>query len=84
MARILSAKMQKLDVRHPGLGDKVDAMFAEFWRTRDIKQMIETQYGEQLSWASISRYKKKHWQARRDLVEQMSQVIGRSGDRAIG
>jgi hypothetical protein len=70
--------MQVLAVRHPGLRDKVDAMFAEFWATRDVKRMIETQYGEQLSTASVARYKKKHWQARRELVEEMSEAIGQS------
>jgi hypothetical protein len=78
--------MQVLAVRHPGLREKVDAMFAEFWATRDVKRMIQTQYGERLSRSSVERYKRKHWQARRELVEQVSQAledreIGRSGDR---
>ena len=83
MQRRSYTKMQVLAVRYPGLQDKVDAMFSESWATRDVTHMIKTQYGERLSSRSVARYKNKHWQARRELVQQMSQIIGRSGDRAI-
>jgi len=76
-------KLQKLDALHPGLIDKVDAMFAEFWATGEIRQMIQAQYGERLSLSYIAKYKSQHWRAQRDLVEQMKQVIGSADHPAI-
>lgn len=76
--------MQVLDARHPGLREKVDAMLAEFWRTRDIKHMIAAHYGERLSMSSVERYKRKHWHAQRERVEPISELIGSSFNRSIG
>jgi hypothetical protein len=59
-------------------------MFEEFWPTQAVVQMLESSYGERLSLRSIERYKRLHWQAQRQLVQEMSAVIGRSGDRMIG
>jgi hypothetical protein len=67
--------MQMLDVRHPGLIDKVQAMFAEFWSTGQVKHMIQAQYGVRLSRSSVDRYKRRHWQARRELVQQASAAL---------
>jgi hypothetical protein len=67
--------MQVLAVRHPGLREKMHRMFDEFWPTPEVKQMLQTHYGERLSLRSIERYKSQHWQAQRELVEQ----IGPSG-----
>jgi len=74
--RLPMTKMQKLDARHPGLIAKVNAMFAEFWPTKDVKHMIQAHCGERLSRSTVERYKSKHWRARRELVQQMSQAIG--------
>lgn len=68
MRRPLQTKLHALTVRHPGLGDKIDAMFAELWPVRDIKRMIESHYGERLSRNSLDRYRRQHWQARRELA----------------
>ncbi len=75
MARRSYSKMRVLDVRHPGLMEKVHAMFAEFWSTQQVKQMIQAQYGERLSRSSVERYKRRHWQARRELVQEMSAAL---------
>ena len=77
-------KLQTLEARHPGLQQKVQAMFAEFWPAQDVKHMIETHYGERLSLNSIARYKRQQWQNRRDLVQEMGQGLGRSGDPVMG
>jgi len=65
-------KMQILEARHPGMCQKVDAMFAESWPTQAVKQMIQTHYGERLGLRSLERYKGKHWRVQRELAEQMS------------
>jgi hypothetical protein len=72
-----------LDAWHPGLIEKMDAMFAEFWPAAEIRQMVQAQYGERLSLSAIEKYKSKHWRARRELVQQMSQAIGASAHRFI-
>jgi hypothetical protein len=77
-------KLQILERRHPGLGDMVETMFAEFWPIRDVKQLVAEQCGESLSLATVERYKRKHWQAQRELVEEMSELIASSDHRAIG
>jgi hypothetical protein len=61
--------MHVLDVRHPGLREKMHRMFEEFWPTPEVKHMLQTHYGERLSLRSIERYK--------------SQVIGSSAHRLI-
>jgi hypothetical protein len=80
MARHSVSKMHVLEIRHPGLREKMLRMFEEFWPTPEVKQMLQTHYGEHLSLRSIERYKSRHWQAQRELVEQ----IGPSVNRAIG
>ena len=81
--RHVVTKLQTLEARHPGLIEKVSAMFEEFWPTQDVQHMIQAQYGERLSMNTVARYKRKHWQARRELVREMSQVIGPSSHRVI-
>ena len=72
MPRRAVSKLHTLEARHPGLIDKVHAMFAEFWTTDEVRHMIQTQYGVALSRITVARYKQKHWQAQREFVEQMS------------
>ena len=83
MKRQPFTKMQILEARHPGLIEKVHAMFAEFWPTQAVKQMIQTHYGERLGLRSLERYKGEHWRVQRELVQEMSEVIGPSGHRVI-
>jgi hypothetical protein len=59
-------------------------MFEQLARTQDVRHMIAAQYGERLSAATLARYKRKHWQEQRELVQAMSEAIGGSGDLAIG
>ena len=80
--RHTSSKLERLQARYPGLQDKVHAMFAEFWAPREVKQMIETQYGERLSLRTIERYKQRHWEQRRELVQQMSAALAASPEFA--
>ncbi|MGO8790273.1 MAG: hypothetical protein ACLQVL_23225 [Terriglobia bacterium] len=80
MTRRPVSKMQVLEVRHPGLREKVHRMFEEFWPAQDIRQMLQTQYGERLSLRTVARYKSQHWQAQRERVQQ----IGSSIHRVIG
>jgi hypothetical protein len=68
-------KMQKLDVWHPGLIEKVHAMFAEFAAMADVRHMVLAQYGERLSVRSLARYKQQHWRVRRELVQQMTEAL---------
>ncbi len=77
MTRRSVSKMQVLDVRHPGLREKMRRMFEEFWPTPEVKQMLQTHYGERLSLRSIERYKSRHWQAQRELVEQVGPSVHR-------
>ena len=84
MRRRSVSRMRILAARHPGLREKVNRMFEQLSRTREVRQMIQTQYGESLSTATVDRYKRQHWQAQREMVQEMSQIIGRSEDRVSG
>jgi len=83
MRRLPVTKLQKLNARHPGLIEKVNAMFGEVWPTAEVRRMIQAQYGECLSLSSLEKCKSRHWRAQRDLVEQMSESIGSSAHRVI-
>jgi hypothetical protein len=75
--------MQVLDARHPGLREKVHRMFEELSRSEDVRHMVEGQYGERLSLATIARYKRRHWQAPRALLQEMRQPMGSPDHRAL-
>jgi len=70
MTRRSVSKIQVLDARHPGLREKMEQMFEESWPASEVKQMLQTNYGEHLSLRSIDRCKR--------------QAIGASGHRSIG
>jgi hypothetical protein len=80
MRRPTRTKLQILDVRHPGLSQKVHTMFEGFWGTRDIRHLIQAQYGESFGRSTLDNYRRKHWQAQRALVQEM---IGSSGHRVV-
>jgi len=82
MKRRLPTKLQLLDARHPGLIEKVHAMFEEFRPMQEVRQMIQPQYGECLGLRSLARYKSEHWQAQRELVQQMSVALAASPELA--
>jgi len=81
MRRRPVSKLQKLESRNPGLRQKVEAMFDEGWPVRDVKYMIQAQYGEHLSLRSVERYKSKYWRSRREAAEQTSNAIGPTARR---
>jgi hypothetical protein len=78
MQRHLTTKLQTMSARHPGLLDKMDAMFAEYWAVSEVKQMLEKQYGERLSRTSLERYRSTLWRARRELVLQAGAALSAS------
>ena len=83
MPRLGITKIERFSSRHPGLREKVHAMFAEFWPPQAVRQMIQTQYGECLSLRSIARYKQQHWLAQRELGQVTSEAIESSAHRFI-
>ena len=72
VGRLGISKVQVLDTRHPGLIQKVDAMFEAFASIQAVAAMIRAEYGERISLSSLEKYKSKHWRAQRELAEQMS------------
>ena len=88
MRRLPVSKMRKLDALHPGLIDKVDAMFAEFWPTAEIRQVVQAHYGERLSLSCLAKHKSRHWRAQRELVEQARAALaasqGFAGEARLG
>jgi hypothetical protein len=74
--------MQKLNALHPGLCEKVHAMFAECWPTKDVKQMLQAHYGERFSLSSLEKYKSKQWRAQRERIQEMSAALAASQELA--
>jgi hypothetical protein len=69
------SKVQVLNVRHPGLREKLDAMFEEFWTAGEVRQLLHAHYGERLSLSYLEKYRAKHWRARRALAAQASGAL---------
>jgi len=69
-------KVRWLGERHPGLIEKVDAMFEAFATIKEVKAMILAEYGERISHSTIWKYKKQSWSPRkkREQVAQAKQV----------
>jgi len=65
MAKRRVLKLRKLDARHPGLCQKVDAMFDAFATLGAVAAMIRAEYGEHITATPIARYKKQFWNVRR-------------------
>ena len=65
MPQLGASKMLALDTRHPGLIQKVDAMFEAFATIKAVKATILAEYGERLSHSTIWKYKKQSWNMRR-------------------
>jgi hypothetical protein len=62
-------KLQALGLRHPGLVEKVDAMFDTFATIDAVKEMILAEYGERLSYGALWNYKKDSWSVRRKQAQ---------------
>lgn len=61
--------MLTLDIRHPGLIEKVDAMFERFATINEVTAMIRAQYGEHISHGAMWNYKTQFVDARRKRVQ---------------
>ena len=62
-------KLKRLEARHPGLVQKVDAMFEAFASIQAVTAMIRAEYGERLSHTTVWKYKKHIWSVRRDRAQ---------------
>ena len=60
------SKVKRLDARHPGLIQKVDAMFEAFASIEAVTAMIRAEYGERISHTTVWKYKRQFWKVRRD------------------
>jgi len=69
MGRLGVSKVQALDTRHPGLVQKVDAMFEAFKSIDAVSAMIRGEYGERISHTTVWKYKKHIWNVRRDRAQ---------------
>jgi transposase len=65
--------LQLLEARHPGLMQKVDAMFEAFATIKAVEVMILAEYGERMSHSTIWKYKKQSWSPRKKR-EQVAQA----------
>ncbi len=66
MGRLGVSKVLVLDTRHPGLVQKVDAMFEAFASIRAVEAMIRAEYSERISHTTIWNYKRQSWNVRRE------------------
>ncbi len=57
--------MLTLDIRHPGLLEKVDAMFDAFLSINKVTAMIQDEYGERISHTTVWAYKTQSINSRR-------------------
>jgi uncharacterized protein (DUF58 family) len=65
MPRLGVSKVLVLDTRHPGLIQKVEAMFEAFVSIAAVTAMIRSEYGERISYTTIRKYKRQFWSVRR-------------------
>jgi hypothetical protein len=65
MGRLGVSKVQVLDTRHPGLAQRVDAMFEAFASIQAVAAMIRAEYGERVSHTTVWKYKRQFWNVRR-------------------
>jgi len=65
MGRLGVSKVQVLGARHPGLIQKVDAMFDAFATIKAVEAMLQAEYGERVGHSAICNYKRRSWKVRR-------------------
>jgi hypothetical protein len=69
-------KLQVLEARHPGLIQRVDAMFEAFATIKAVKAMIQAEYDERISHSTIWKYKKHSWSVRQQrALEEKATTI---------
>ena len=83
MRRNAGTKLARLEARHPGLNEKVQTMFAECWPLRDVKHVLESQYGEHLSLRVLQKYRSRHWQELRECARATSAAVEAARHPAI-
>ena len=76
MTQLGVMKVQTLGARHPGLIERVEAMFEAFATIKEVKAMILAEYGERISHSTVWKYKKQSWTPRkkRERVAQAAQI----------
>jgi hypothetical protein len=60
------SKVFDLGERHPGLVERVDAMFDQFATIKAVEAMLESEYGEHIGHGTLGNYRKHIWQGRRE------------------
>lgn len=73
--KVRRPKLQRLEARHPGLREKVMAMFNGGWPGRAVKELIEAQFGESLSLAAVARSRRAHWKEQRAQIRRWTGVM---------
>jgi len=81
MGRLGVSKVRALGTRHPGLVQKVDAMFSRFASFEAVTAMIRAEYGERISPTTVGKYKtqwslaRKREQARRAAMTAREELV---------
>jgi hypothetical protein len=68
MSRPGTSKVLALETRHPGLVEKVNAMFDHFATIKAVEAMIKADYGEHIGHSTICNYRKRIWMVQRDRM----------------
>jgi hypothetical protein len=68
-------KLKILQSRHAGLRERVMAMFNACWPGAAVKELIEVQFGESLSLATVERYRRLHWEEQRAQIRSWTGVM---------
>jgi hypothetical protein len=68
-------KLQILQARHAGLREHVIAMFNTCWPGPAVKELIEAQFGETLSLATVERSRRRHWEGQRAQIRRWTGVM---------
>lgn len=63
--RLGVSKVLVLGTRHPGLVEKVDAMFDAFATIKAVEAMILAEYGEPIGHSTVCNYQRHIWKVRR-------------------
>jgi hypothetical protein len=59
-------KLRRMEARHAGLIQKVDAMFDAFATVKAVTAMVRAQYGGAISLSAIANYRCRVWKVERD------------------
>jgi hypothetical protein len=86
VAKDQACKLQILSVKHKDILVAVNGMFSQFATLDQVREMIELNYHEKIANSTISRYKKKHFNAHLERVREqknfmraVAQLVGEDG-----